>query len=435
MSKARNSSSRAQLRPVGPYQLGRYSASRSSTLFKQQESLTCPRSLKRWSKLRPLPPANPASRPNSQKTTASSASQGLSPLERLPTELIGIIFFQCLNLNLPIASSTLGSALSSFYVKSRLFFMAFSCEQFSYNDFKLKHNDELFSILWSERELAILQTSILQRRWMTLDFLHQCMPLYLEKVWRSLGTILEIEALDAVVPCQLTSTTATSYITETGQAGALWFIRYNQTRSTQWWFGTERLFIGTGLPDGWVSLHKANAGPQWLHRRVMCCMPNCQIPERLLTGPWHGSNCYLLETLLRNGATSGQTWASSDAEYLGFTNALKEQNQYALKLFTRRKWRDWTPHVSDPQEYYGPLSPAVFKNVGLGFPVAPTDLADAAIKYHCSLEILKTILNRNDRPEKYGPACSRLRDWSRQKRAEGDPRGEWMLRQFKYGYY
>lgn len=109
----RRGRSNAQLRPIGPYQFGRYSASRSSSTVEQQVSS---RSLKRRSKQKALPADdnNPASSPISQKTTATSA------FERLPTEILELIFFQCLNLNLPLASSNLGSALSSFYLKSRL---------------------------------------------------------------------------------------------------------------------------------------------------------------------------------------------------------------------------------------------------------------------------------------------------------------------------
>ena len=423
MPKVHRSRSMAQFRPIGPYQLRRYSASRSSTPVEQQVSS---RSLKRRLRQKPLPPAaNPASSPFSQKTTAASG------FERLPTEILELIFFQCLNLNLPLASSNLGSALSSFYVKSRLFFMAFSSDHFSYYDFKLQHSDQLLGILWSEREIAILQTSILQRRWMTMDFLHQCMPLYLEKVWQSLGMISGLEAVHDIVPRSLTAATATSYIMEAGQAGVGWFMRYNQTRSAQWWFGTERLFIGTGLPDGWVSLHEANSGPKWLRKRFMCCKPTCQIPDRLLIGPWHGSEGHLLEAMLRNGATSGLTWASSNAEDLGFINALREKNQMVLEFFTNGKWRDWTPHVSAPERFHGPLSPAIFKNIGLGFVVSSTHLADAAIKYDCSFEILKVILNRHDLPDFNDPADRPLRAWAQRKRAEGDPRGEWILRQFK----
>lgn len=182
-----------------------------------------------------LPPANnPTSSSSpaiSQKTKTTTAAFGL---ERLPTEILELIFFQCLNLNLPLASSYLGSALSSFYVKSRLFFMAFSADHFSYYDFKLSHSDQVFGILWSEREIAILQTSILKRRWMNMDFLHQCMPLYLEKVWQSLGQISGLEAVHDIVPRSLTATAAISYIKETDQVGGVrWLMRYNQTRSAQ----------------------------------------------------------------------------------------------------------------------------------------------------------------------------------------------------------
>lgn len=417
--------SKAQLRPIGPYQLGRYSASRSSSSVEQQVSS---RSLKRRSKQKALPvdDNNPASSPISQKTTAASA------FERLPIEILELIFFQCLNLNLPLASSNLGSALSSFSLKSRLFLMAFSSDEFSYYDFKLNHSDQLLSILWSEREIAILQTSILRRRWMTMDFLHQCMPLYLQKVWQSLRMISGLEAVHDIVPRRLTATTATSCIMGAGQEGVRWFMRYNETRSAEWWYGTEQLFIGTGLPDGWVSLHEANSAPKWLRKRFMCCKPTCQIPDRLLIGPWHGSEAHLLEAMLRNGATSGLTWASSNAQDLGFINALREKNKMVLELFTNRTW---TPHVSpSPERLYGSFSPTVFKNIGLGFIVSSTHLADAAIKYDCSHEILQLIiLNRHHdrRPDFNDPADRPLRAWAQQKSREGDPRGEWLLRQFK----
>lgn len=419
-------SSNAKPRLIGPYQFGRYSASSSSTPVEQQVSSRS--SLERRLKQKKLLPLanNPSSSPIRQmKMTAASG------FERLPTEILELIFFQCLNLNLPLASSNLGSALSSFSVKSRLFFMAFSADDFSYYDFKLKHSDQLLSILWSEREIAILQTSILKRRWMTMDFLHQCMPLYLEKVWQSLGQISGLEAVHDIVPRSLTATTATSYIKKTGQVGVRWLMRYNETRSAQWWFGTERLFIGTGLPDGFVSLHEANSGPKWLRKRFMCCKPTCQIPEKLLAGPWRRSDGHLLETMLRNGATSGLTWASSNAEDLGLKNALRDSNKLVLELFTNRTWREINSHVTSPQRFHGPLSPETFKKIGLGFTFSSAHLTDAAIKYDYSFDNLKVILNRHEFEDDYDPAVEPLRSWAQQKKAEDDRRGNLILRRFK----
>lgn len=309
--------------------------------------------------------------------------------------------------------------------------MAFSADDFSYYDFTLKHSDQLLGILWSEREIAILQTSILKQRWMTMDFLHQCMPLYLEKVWQSLAQISGLEAVHDIVPRSLTATTATGYIRKTDQIGLPWLMRYNETRSAQWWFGTERLFIGTGLPDGFVSLHEANSGPKWLRKSFMCCKPTCQIPDKLLAGPWRRSEGYLLETMLRNGATSGLTWASSNAEDLGLKTALRDSNKLVLELFTNRTWREINSHVKFPERYHGSLSPETFKKIGLGFDFKTAHLIDAAIKYEYSFDNLKFILNRHEFEDDYDPAVEPLRSWAQQKKAEDDRRGNLILRRFK----
>lgn len=181
-----------------------------------------------------------------------------------------------------------------------------------------------------------------------------------------------------------------------------------------------------------MSLHYgANSGPKWLPKRFMCCKPTCQIPDKLLSGPWHRSDGHLLETMLRNGATSGLTWTSSNAEDLGLENALRDSNKKVLELFTNKTLREINSHVNSAELSHGPLSPETFKKIGLGFIFSSADLADAAMKYDYSFDNLKVILNRHEFSDIYDPAVEPLRDWAQQKMAEEDRRGNLILRRFK----
>ena len=92
-----------------------------------------------------------------------------SRLESLPTELLEQIFSECLNVNLPLASSHLGTALSSTRTKMAVVLKVFPSNASS----NIAHYDELSRTIWaggaSDTETAIgqLQSRILACRWMT----------------------------------------------------------------------------------------------------------------------------------------------------------------------------------------------------------------------------------------------------------------------------
>lgn len=103
-----------------------------------------------------------------------------SRLESLPTELLEEIFLQSLNLDLPLASLHLSTALSSTRTKMALILKVFP----SNGSFNLEHYTELPQIVWAggacdtETGIGELQSRILACRWMTWDFLKLCMETF-----------------------------------------------------------------------------------------------------------------------------------------------------------------------------------------------------------------------------------------------------------------
>lgn len=118
--------------------------------------------------------------PSSEMAVMEHANPKQSRLESLPTELLEQIFLQCLNLNLPLASSHLSTALSSTRTKMAVVLKVFP----SNASFNLEHYTELSQTVWaggaSDTEMGIgeLQSRILACRWMTWEFLKLCMETF-----------------------------------------------------------------------------------------------------------------------------------------------------------------------------------------------------------------------------------------------------------------
>ena len=124
--------------------------------------------------------------PSRRRAVASSKLLGsvssLSPLERLPTELLEIIFLQCLNLSLPRASLWIAKSLASTHVKTQLYFVAFSGMPYkdvpgakNTMEWQLTSALHLIEIFNTHDAIARFQSDILAMKWMTPDFLQQFM--------------------------------------------------------------------------------------------------------------------------------------------------------------------------------------------------------------------------------------------------------------------
>lgn len=378
--------------------------------------------------------------------TATTSNRGRKPrstpvpshLERLPTEILQMVFLECLNIDLPRTSPRLASKLSSFYIKSQLFSIAFSSE-----NFELRHGDQLMRILHSSATIAKLQSDILQLRWMTLDLLHQCIPLYLEREFHRISQLLHIEHSDETLTGNLSRETAPKLITDPHEAKSRMRMEiglHNGDRK-QWWFGTLNSFVSIISPHGWVNLHLPLES-EWLQGRMLLCLEDCLIPEKLLRGPWTPSQCEFLESILHAGATID--WIGSTAGEvadLGFQDALKEQSTRAIRILTQPldRNRDRHRYAESRSRYFGQHGPSMLSpySPGLGLRPNSRDLKLAAVNYDCSLEILKIIkfAGRFDLRVNTNRADRALFAWAEQKKSEGDARGLWLSKQFCYSIY
>lgn len=282
----------------------------------------------------------------SPNPTMSESARELSTLERLPTELLQNIFLQSLNLNLPCASPMLNSALSAPHIKMLLVFKVFSSD----SSRALEHSTELLSILDTKQEIAKLQTAILRLKWMTLDFLHQCIRVYLVKtLYRRFGE-LNLNWRNGEKP---TMATVTQVVGEAYERNSLGFgAEFLGLHSYAWDVSNQiRVELGIGLRDGLVGLRVYTPGNglnpvaidcyRW---RLLVCLGECRIPDKLLHGPWTDEKCDFLEVVTRGGASiDWVNTTSGEVADLGLKEALVEQNYRAIQLLVYNPWRGTAP--------------------------------------------------------------------------------------------
>lgn len=375
---------------------------------------------------------------NSSGANKLCSTTRLSHLERLPAEILQMVFLECLNLNLPRASPRLASTLSSFYIRSQLFFIAFSSE-----NFMLRHGDHLMCILKSSAAIAKLQSEILQFRWMTLDFLHQCIPLYLKKEFHRTSKLSDLEHSAETVTGSLSKETAPKLISDPNEVKSRMRMEMfpDIGEHKQWWFGTSNSFVSIISPQGWVNLHLPFEF-EWLLGRMLHCEDGCLMPEKLLRGPWTPSQCEFLESLVHAGATID--WIGSTAGEvadLGFQDALKEQSTRAIRIFTQPfdHSRDRQRHIESRSRFFRRYGPSIFSpdRPGLGFRPTSRHLKLAAVDYDCSLEILRIVkfAGQFDLVVNKDRADRALFAWVEQKKSEGDARGLWLSTKFYHSIF
>ena len=281
---------------------------------------------------------------------SSSEKPQLSCFEKLPTELLQAIFFLCPNLSLPVASPHLYNALNSRYVRTELIVAAFTSDSNPPRD----------------REH---RSALLRQRWVTFDFLRDCQKAYMIQL-----AIQELQLSVSFMP-KAVHTEAVSLIGEN-------FARYypmgdrylsftrkfhhklpkrdyrndmeKQTEGSFSWYGrqgTGSMFIAYLLGEGSELVVYSFSGSQpeiramgesprrpslrRPHHSKVFRFPDylntCEIPEKLLRGPWTQKKGDFLKMLLDGGAAID--WVNSTSGEVaskGLEDAIRENNLLAV---------------------------------------------------------------------------------------------------------
>lgn len=294
----------------------------------------------------------------SPRPTMSEAVRELSLLERLPTEVLQNIFLQSLNLNLPRASPLLNCVLSASHIKTLLVLKVFSSD----SSRALEHSTELLSILDTKQEIAKLQTAILRLKWMTLDFLHQCIRVFLVKTLLRRFRELALKWRNGDEP---TKANVSQVVDEAYERNSLGRKDKSLDIYSYAWDVSDQIQVnlGIGLRDGLVALQVSNSknGPNFItidsyRWRLLVCLGECRIPHKLLHGPWTEARCEFLEVVTRGGSTiDWVNTTSGEVADIGLMEAILEQNYRAVQLLVYNPWRGTAPwrgldNLSRPHE-------------------------------------------------------------------------------------
>lgn len=375
----------------------------------------------------------------------------LAPIERLPTEVLEIIFFNCLNLGLPQASPIIGNALSSFYCKARLAELAFS----SIGRYDLLHAHHLRDTLiripteWiaSRASITKFQSDLLKSRWMTVDFWRRYVSIYLEKTILSVFQYHNLEWMDGTPAKLITRAMVAQYVQAAGKfdregsgGGKEDVIEWNislprdifpQVRieiihDTN---GAETKKVIIAKIDGSV---RPNWRIEWRESWMMVHCRGCRIPTKLLHGPWTEGKSRLLQILIFGGATIEQdTTTAGEVAERGLIDAIKERNPTVVAALL-----GFLPTM--PYQYrecdmacwtYGlPCLNSLRSDSTWVMPEA-SHVALAVMHEGCDKDIVEMLLLKRD--------CRRadeddaLIEWAVQKKTEGDERGPWLLEQLE----
>ena len=296
---------------------------------------------------RSTPPREKLPRHDPTILQQTAYTRSLSCLEQLPVELLESIFYYCLNPSLPQASIAIGQKLNSTRVKSHLVLRTLS----SPNSFE--YPCAVSGVFPTLQEQAKAQSAILRLPWMTLSFFSQLIPDYIVHTiirelgargmrWMCDGPMVTKES-EPVIRQYIKDNAPHVYHTERGLP------RYWETR----WFEIpekRQISLGIGLQDGLVALREretdtwddgsvtfARKEPQFSKWRICGGVDGCQIPEKLLRGPWTDEKCEFLEVLIRGNAEVDRVNSTSgEVAEQGFWDAIKEHNARAVRAMVAR---------------------------------------------------------------------------------------------------
>ena len=411
---------------------------------------------------------------------ASNASRAISPLERLSTELLEMVFFYSLNVSLPRSSTVLGKRLASHYVKTKLFLLMFPSERNEWNGcYELEKREYLLDILGTEDAIGNVQSDILASKWATPTFIGEMMEPFavrticcefrnhgfgwLKEDWRAISeavepndpwghghnAILDVnqEATIDRVSRFYKNAVAEARLEEREISDFGEWTWQNEPSNNS--LGIEEIRVSIRHREGIISLETIEYNPVnycltttghvW---KLICCIGSCRIPVKLLQGPWSELKCEALERISRGGGRIDRTEGAKDEAIaqIGLRDAIREENERAIVALVgcismtsliRRDGLDESCglcHAATTSlSYYGTSHDICERHlhrycVGL---VVDTYHLKLALGMDCSHGILYTLLNaiRVD----INWADPRITNWAIQREKEGDQRGSWLL--------
>lgn len=280
----------------------------------------------------PLPSQIKHSKAKPSQAMATSKMSSLSRLESLPTELLQNILISCCNLNLPSASPHLSTALSSNHTKTRLVIQAFASQSSTLPDRKF-------------------QSALLRQRWLTYPFFKKCQKLYLTQI-----AIREFQKFASNTPQEVQATLiknireafdrylyvghrflgilnqrrfSLSYENcfDDGDGQVSWTRADGTVFQTYLWSEGSELTIVTFSPNANETQRREESWEYTLPGGL----DGCNIPEKLLHGPWTQEKGDYLKMLL--DARAGIDWVNStsgEIASMGLKDAIRERNLLAV---------------------------------------------------------------------------------------------------------
>ncbi|KAL8980141.1 MAG: hypothetical protein Q9177_005962 [Variospora cf. flavescens] len=234
-----------------------------------------------------------------------------SRLESLPTELLESIFLYSLDVNLPRASPLLGEALSSTYVKQKLLHILLV---------RPDGADEQ-NILFGK-----LQSRLLTCRWLDLGSVYRALAAaytpFLEQSLPDLGTgFVESRPVETVP----------SFMSNVSQLVNYVFAHSHDNETAYWSFGpSERVDLRITRTE--IIFNSSIRGFRFHMSR------GCEMPTRLLHGPWTAEKMEFCSVLLEAGA-SLDPCGSNNAEVAdqSLREAIIQGNTDVVSLL-RQEW-------------------------------------------------------------------------------------------------
>ena len=266
-----------------------------------------------------------------------SIDSGSSPLERLPNELLEIIFLKSLNINFPRSSLSIGKRLASDHVKTELFSTAFSgTSDFEHTkclSFPLEASDQLLDRFDTDLGVREFRNSLLALRWMTPWVLRHLMKqLCIRKIVR----LLQQQNLESFI-CEQNmnsfnrSRSLTNVITELYESVESDDQRWSSITSREWkWLNNntqEVVHLTLRTHQGFPHItsvktsnnrYKPNMYLNWEaaedYSEILTCVRGCRIPQKVLHGPWNIPKCTMLAQLSKAYCDLDLTGTTADEE-------------------------------------------------------------------------------------------------------------------------